>query len=208
MTATQQYDYEAIIHGQLRTNQFRYPDEQREIICTTTLIRGGDGGVNLLVDPGWRDEPLLEELAKRGLAPGQIDLLYVTHLHPDHFRSARLFPEARWLAYGPEIEHWREKIADVDRDILERLEPVTAEVLPGIRIVPTPGHTMQHTSVLFNSEGRRILVAADALLCREYYEHRVVHPISEDKELALRSLDEAGGLADIIIPGHDAPFER
>jgi len=202
----QQYAYEAIIHGQLRTNQFRYPDEQRDIICTTTLIQGD--GVTLLVDPGWRDELLLAALSKRQVAPEQIGLIYVTHLHPDHFRAARLFPQARWLAYGPEIDHWREKIADVDRDILERLEPVAAEVLPGIRIVPTPGHTMQHTSVLFMSEGRRILVAADALLCREYYEHRVVHPISEDKELALRSLDEAGVLADTIVPGHDAPFDR
>jgi glyoxylase-like metal-dependent hydrolase (beta-lactamase superfamily II) len=202
----QQYAYEAIIHGQLRTNQFRYPDEQREIICTTTLIRGE--GIHILVDPGWRDEPLLAALAERCLAPEQIDLIYVTHLHPDHFRSARLFPEARWLAYGPEIEHWRDKIAEVDHDILARLEPVHAEVHADVHIVPTPGHTMQHTSVLFQSGGRRILIAADALLCREYYEHRTVHPISEDAELALRSLAEAGEMADTIIPGHDAPYDR
>ncbi len=203
----QQYAYEAIIHGQLRTNQYRYPDEQRDIICTTTLIRGGDG-LHILVDPGWRDELLLEALALRGLAPEQIDLIYVTHLHPDHFRSARLFPSARWLAYGPEIDHWRERIAEADRDILERLERVHDEVHADIRIVPTPGHTMQHTSVLFQSWGRRILVAADALLCREYYEHRTVHPISEDAELALRSLEAAGEMADTIIPGHDAPYDR
>jgi glyoxylase-like metal-dependent hydrolase (beta-lactamase superfamily II) len=202
----QQYAYEAIIHGQLRTNQYRYPDEQREIICTTTLIRGD--GINILVDPGWRDEPLLEALALRGLAPEQIDVIYVTHLHPDHYRSARLFPAARWLAYGPEIEHWRDRIAEADRDILTRLEPVHAEVHADIRIVPTPGHTMQHTSVLFQSGGRRILIAADALLCREYYEHRTVHPISEDAALALRSLEAAGELADTIIPGHDAPYDR
>ncbi len=202
----QQYAYEAIIHGQLRTNQYRYPDEQRDIICTTTLIRGD--GIRILVDPGWRDELLLEALAQRGLAPEQIDLIYVTHLHPDHFRSARLFPVARWLAYGPEIAHWGERIAEADRDILERLEPVHDEVYADIRIVPTPGHTMQHTSVLFQSEGRRILVAADALLCREYYEHRTVHPISEDAELARRSLELAGEMADTIIPGHDAPYDR
>lgn len=201
------YTYETLIHGQLRTNMYRYPDEVRDIICSTTLIRTED--TLIIVDPGWRDTLLLDELARRGIQPESVGLVYVTHLHADHFRNARLFPQAKWLAYGPEIDHWRGRIADADRDVFDRLEPVSGdELYPGIQIVSTPGHTMQHTSVLFHSGGKRVLIAADAILCREYLEHRTVHPISEDAELARQSLDYAATLADIIIPGHDEPFER
>lgn len=200
-----EYNYRTLIHGQLSTNKFRYPNEKREVICTTTLIQGNH--MNMIVDPGWRDEDLLEQLELLSLSPDQIDIVYITHLHADHYRSIRLFPKARKLGYYKEIEHWRSKISDVDRDILESLEPTRDELYDDITIVETPGHTMEHTSVLFTHEGKRVLVAADALLAIEYYEHREVHPNSEDTELALRSLDKIKDMADIVIPGHDKPFE-
>lgn len=200
------YTYDTLITGQLKTNIYRYPDEEREIICSTTLLQGKD--INIVVDPGWRDEPLLEQLQVRGLTTDDIDLIYITHLHGDHYRSARLFPNIRWLAYGKEIEHWRERMSNgSDKDIFEKLEPIEHEVHTDITIIPTPGHTLGHTSVLFHNGEQKVLIAADAILCREYYEHRTVHPLSEDVEMALQSLDHASTLADRIIPGHDAPFD-
>jgi N-acyl homoserine lactone hydrolase len=199
------YQYTILIKGQLSTNKFRYPNEKREVVCTTTLIQGD--GVNIIVDPGWHDERLLARLAEVGLTPEQIDILYVTHMHADHIRSIRLFPNAKWLGYSKEIEHWRPKIGEADRDILEQLEPVDRQIREDLSIIPSPGHTMEHTSVLFHHQGKRILVAADAVLVKEYYEHREVHDNSEDKELARQTIDRVKQIADIIIPGHDEPFE-
>ncbi|WP_165452389.1 MBL fold metallo-hydrolase [Paenibacillus thalictri] len=201
-----QYNYTVLIHGQLSTNKFRYPNEKREVICSTTLIQGN--GVNIIVDPGWRDEPLLEQLKLHGLSPEQIDIVYVTHMHADHYRSIRLFPQAKKLGYRKEIDNWRNKISEADRDILENLEPVDKEIYEDITIVETPGHTLEHTSVLFQHQGKQVLVAADAVLVIEYFEHREVHVISEDQELARQTIDKVRALADIIIPGHDAPFEN
>src|SRR5690554_1115379 len=143
-----QYKYTTLVTGQLSTNVFRYPDEKKEVICTTTLIQGDN--INIIVDPGWRDEALLEQLKRVSLLPEQIDIIYVTHMHADHYRSIRLFPHAKKLGYSKEIEYWRAKISDVDRDILESLEPVTDQVYEDITIIETPGHTMEHTSVLFH----------------------------------------------------------
>ncbi|MFD0679202.1 MULTISPECIES: MBL fold metallo-hydrolase [unclassified Paenibacillus] len=200
-----EYGYKVLINGQLSTNKYRYPNEKREVICSTTLIQGH--GMNIIVDPGWRDEPLLDKMREEQISPEAIDLIYVTHMHADHIRSIRLFPNAKWLGYGKEIDNWRDKISDADRDILEQLQPVAGEICEDITIIETPGHTLEHTSVLFHSGGKRILVAADAVLVKEYYEHREVHVISEDKELAKQSIDLAKQIADIIIPGHDEPFE-
>lgn len=199
-----EYDYRVVITGQLSTNKYRYPNEKREIICTTTLLRGH--GLHVLVDPGWRDEPLLASLREAQVKPEQIDIVYLTHLHADHIRSSRLFPGARWLASPREIANWRDKIPEADRDILERLEPVEEEIAEGLQIVQTPGHTLAHTSVLFRNNGKRVLVAADAVLVKEYYEHREVHVISEDAELAKQTIDRIKTMADIVIPGHDEPF--
>ncbi|NHN32966.1 MBL fold metallo-hydrolase [Paenibacillus agricola] len=201
----QAYNYKVLIQGQLSTNKYRYPNEKKEIICSTTLIEGN--GIRIIVDPGWRDEPLLEQLKQENLTTDQIDILYLTHMHADHIRSSRLFPNARLLAPAKELENWKHKISEADRDILERAEPVQGQIYEDIAIIETPGHTMGHTSVLFQSDGRRILVAADAVLCIEYYEHREVHVISEDMELAKQTIDRIKTLADFIIPGHDAPFE-
>ncbi|WP_240419505.1 MBL fold metallo-hydrolase [Paenibacillus periandrae] len=200
-----EFDYRILITGQLSTNKYRYPNEKKEVICTTTLLSGH--GLNVIIDPGWRDEPLLASLREAQVAPEQIDIVYVTHMHADHIRSIRLFPGARWLASPREIDNWRVKIPEADRDILERLEPVEDEIVSGLNIVQTPGHTLAHTSVLFRHDGRRVLVAADAVLVKEYYEHREVHVISEDQELAKQTIDEIKTLADIVIPGHDEPFE-
>jgi N-acyl homoserine lactone hydrolase len=200
-----EYSYKVLIQGQLSTNKYRYPNEKKEVICSTTLIEGN--GVRIIVDPGWRDEALLEQLRLENLSPDQIDIVYLTHMHADHIRSSRLFPNAKLLAYGKELDNWRHKISEADLDILERAEPIEGYVYEDIAIIETPGHTLEHTSVLFQHAGQKILVAADAVLCIEYYEHREVHIISEDMELAKQTIDTIKTIADFIIPGHDAPFK-
>lgn len=202
-----EFDYKLLIIGQLSTNKFRYPDEKRDIVCSTTLLSGH--GLRVLIDPGWRENLLLDGLKQAGVEPKDIDIVYVTHLHPDHYRNIRQFPDARWLVAEKELSNWKGRIPAADEDIYAQLAPVVAEIAPGLQIMQTPGHTLGHTSVLFQDagSGQRVLVAADAVLAREYYAYGEVHPISEDQELAKRTIDEVKRLApDFIIPGHDEPF--
>lgn len=198
------YTYRVLLTGQLMTDRFRYPAEKRVTVCTTTLLQGS--GMTILVDPGWHDAMLLEALSDCGVGPEQIDTVYLTHLHADHIRSIHLFPDAKWLAPGKEIEWFRPKIAEEDRYILNRLAPAGNMLHDGIHVIETPGHTMGHTSLLFHSEGRRILVAGDAVLTKDYYAHLEVHPNSEDTGCAVRTMLHIADLCDWIIPGHDRPF--
>lgn len=200
-----EFHYEVLITGQLSSNKYRYPNEKRDIICSTTLVSGN--GVRVLVDPGWREELLRQALEKSGLTVDEIDIIYATHLHPDHFRCASLFPNARWLASKHELDNWRERLTGMDKELMEQFQPVEGQIIDGLSIVETPGHTLGHTSVLFKHKGQQILIAADAVLAREYYQHVEVHPISEDQELAKDTIKKIKALSpDWIIPGHDEPF--
>lgn len=115
--------------------------------------------------PGW---PLLEALQARGLAPEQIDFLVLTHLHWDHGGGAvapaswgrtAAFPRAR--AYLHELEwedacsgnpllykSYPDELMQAWRQLaVETVRGDETEILPGVRLVRTSGHTRGHCAV-------------------------------------------------------------
>ena len=131
--------------------------------------------------PTW----LEDGLHALGIAPSEVPLVINTHLHFDHaggntFRdtSGRVqasFPTARYVVQRGEFEyatHTNERtagsyfphnfvpIAESGRfDFVEG----EREIVPGIRVLPTPGHTPHHQSVLIESDGERALFVADLI---------------------------------------------
>lgn len=95
-------------------------------------------------------------LAQLGIDPGQVDEVYVTHMHGDHLHGAvtpdnqkdRFIPAKRALA------------AHGDR--LQPFEP-GAELTPGIRSVPAVGHTPGRSCYLVSSGQARLLLLGDTM---------------------------------------------
>ncbi len=127
---------------------------------------------------------LLSALAELGLAADDIDLVINTHLHFDHAglntvledgRPRPLFPRARYLVQRQEFfeathPHERNRASYLP----ENVEPVAeaglfeflegeAEVLPGLKVLPLPGHTLGQQGVVLESEGRTLVYTADLL---------------------------------------------
>jgi len=131
-----------------------------------------------------RSRHLDHTLADAGLTAKDIDIVLATHLHFDHAggftvrngdRIVPRFPNARYLIRRGEWEdathpHERNRasylaenyVPLVDAGQVEFIEE-DGEVLPGISVSRTGGHTMHHQIVRFESEGRTAIFAADLL---------------------------------------------
>lgn len=122
-------------------------------------------------------------LAAAGFAPEDVRVVINTHLHFDHAggNTSRdeagaivpSFPNARYLVHGQEMHyatHTNERTAasyfprnwDVlrERGQLELVEH-GVELLPGIRMRHTPGHTPWHQSIVIESAGETAVFLGD-----------------------------------------------
>ncbi|GID26536.1 MBL fold metallo-hydrolase [Paractinoplanes brasiliensis] len=152
-------------------------------------VRVGNGPV-ILVDAGigpagslaadWAPVPgrLPEALAEAGIEPGDVSAIVLTHLHNDHMGWAvprdSPFTEARVVAHQDDLDLYaanREHAGQHDLLVeplraAGRLEALDGERLlaPGVRVVPTPGHTPGHQSVWVEAGGDSLLVTGDLLV--------------------------------------------
>jgi len=181
------------------------------VLCRGFLRREGDvvvdassnvtlvdaSGRRVLVDTGSPADcgKLVSALRQMGLAPRDIDVVVNTHLHIDHCGCNDLFENAKVVAHKleePPVGNIR-----ISGDMT---------LFPGVEIVPTPGHTLGSVSVFVSSD-RRYAIAGDALPTKANYDSHTPPFIASDRRLALKSMDAIIAWADIVIPGHDAPFE-
>lgn len=132
----------------------------------------------------------LGQLATAGVRPVDIDHVLLTHLHVDHvgWNTVAIdgvwlptFPNARYVFSGDEYHFFGDPANFAPRhrnSFLARqdsVDPVVAagqammvpvdgsEALPGIRFLPTPGHSPFHAAILIASEGETALFAGDTL---------------------------------------------
>ena len=115
-----------------------------------------------------KEEQLRLSLKKAGLEPSDITLVVNTHLHFDHCGNNILFPNAKFLeqidevryAYFPDrfmrVSYLRE-FFDTEGEIVPLRGRYTIE--DGVEIVPTPGHTVGHQSVVVKWKNRNLVYA-------------------------------------------------
>lgn len=141
------------------------------------------GTSRLLVDTGLgpiRPDAgqLLESLSALAILPERIDRIIITHGHPDHIggivgNDGKLnYPNARYTIWDTEWAYWldaAERAHTPDEFARRNLPPIRdrvdheSEILPGISLIHTPGHTIGHAAVLLDSGGERLLHVADAI---------------------------------------------
>ncbi len=202
--------WDVLTIGHLSRNRYWGESDERayrEPLCTSTLIRTAEHTV--VVDPGLPQEEMARVLDRRaGLAPGSVDVVFLTHFHGDHYVGLATFPNARWYMAPAEIEHWKHQLvpASTAREVLDRLQPAGSLLIPGIAVVETPGHSAGHASLLFESEGLSVAVAGDAAMTRDFFRHRDYYFNTVDPEAAVTSIEILAHAVDVVVPGHDNAF--
>jgi glyoxylase-like metal-dependent hydrolase (beta-lactamase superfamily II) len=135
--------------------------------------------------PTWnkRQGPFLETMTAAGFPPDSIDTVLCTHLHVDHVgwntrlvggRWEPTFGNARYLFGKIEYEHWRDHSDEADKIAVfnDSVKPVVdagkvdlvasdASLGDEITLIPTPGHSPGHMSILIRSDGEQALLTGD-----------------------------------------------
>ncbi len=179
----------------------------REPLCTSTLIR--TAGHTVVVDPGLPPEEMARVLDRRaGIAPAAVDIVFLTHFHGDHRVGLAAFPDAVWYMPPAELEHGKTQLEldSTDRQILDRMRPAGPELISGIKVIATPGHSVGHASLVFASDGLRVVVAGDAAMTRDFFQHQDYYFNTVDPEAAVGSIAIVAREADVVVPGHDNYF--
>jgi glyoxylase-like metal-dependent hydrolase (beta-lactamase superfamily II) len=165
---------------------------------STVLIR--DSGLNILADPGSNKKLLLKKLAEEKMKPEDIDIIFLTHYHLDHTLNIRLFPDCDILD-GNEINK-DDKILNYSGKI-----PNT-----NVKVIETPGHSVEHASLLVETAMGKIVVAGDVFWWtddekQEVDINRPDQAHSCDMKQLIKSRKKVLELADWVIPGHGKMFK-
>jgi N-acyl homoserine lactone hydrolase len=180
--------------------------------------------------PEMRDEQRIpHHLARLGLTPADVDVIFIGHLHFDHAGGLK---DLRRCGCGAEIHVQHDEMAvarsgadkavfaddlqdDAGAPLQFRLKQGEYTLLPGVHAVATPGHTVGHMSMLIElPKGPPVLLAGDAADLQENLddevapgtlwqgrEQQAVDSIRKLKALAV----ETGAR---IWPNHDMAFYR
>lgn len=153
------------------------------------LIRHGDELILIDIGSGTNFQPTAGRLADNhralGVTPEQITKVVFTHVHPDHSGATTsadgklLYPNAQYYVSWAEWDFWTDKQFEKRRPaalhgfaqgarrdlfaVQDRITRVRAgdEIVPGMSIVDTAGHTPGHISV--ELKGRdNLLITGDA----------------------------------------------
>jgi len=185
---------------------YAHPGENGLYIASPTTSLIYSNGLKILVDPGTNSKALIEALKEHNLTVKDIDRLFISHYHPDHFLNVRLFGQVD--LYDGSMK-WSEDKEEMYQDVF----------IPGtdIKIIPTPGHSPEHSSLLVQDEELgAVCVAQDVFWWEDGKQDNssveVLMNLTDQYMTGLEMLKSSRKkvleISDWIIPGHGKMFKN
>jgi N-acyl homoserine lactone hydrolase len=161
-----------------------------EAHSSSTLVRSDRHTIVVDTSSFANRQKILASLERLGIRPHEVDILVITHDHHDHHENNDLFPKAMLIMFDSEPAK----------------EDEESRIDAWVRLVRTPGHTPESVSLFVESD-KRYAIVGDALPIKDNYLKWVPPGLNYDPEKALRRMKRIVDWADVVIPGHDSPFE-
>lgn len=170
---------------------------------TSCLITTGDK--KIITDPGCSRKKLLAALKKEDLATNDIDYVFLSHCHPDHILLAGIFENAKYVTFDTNLIYDKDLMLEFDKNVLG----------DDIEIIETPGHVLEHLSLLVNTPKGKVVIAGDVIWWLDG-EKQIVDINQKDHSQAkgmnmkdlVASRKKLLKAADWIIPGHGKMFKN
>ena len=166
----------------------------------------------------------VDALQRVGIANGDIQDIFLTHLHFDHAGNMDRFPNARFHVQDAEVAfatgrcmcetHLKfpfdveDVVTLIRHNFAGRVQfhEGNANPIPGISLHLVPGHTQGMQAVRVMTPRGAVVLASDAAHFYANYLRRSPFSLTVDALTTLRSYDTLTALAgsvDRLIPGHD-----
>ena len=160
---------------------------------SVVLVRDGDA--TIVVDPGMvaSRELILDPLAARGVAVDGVTHVFLSHHHPDHTMNVALFPNAEV------VDFWARYIGDLWLDHAGDGHALSDHA----QLWLTPGHSEEDASLIVEADDG---VYAMTHLWWHADRSPAVDPFASDLAALERGRARVLEAADVVIPGHGAPF--
>jgi N-acyl homoserine lactone hydrolase len=173
-------------------------------------------------------EEIGPQLAKLGLSPHDVRWVVMTHLHSDHAAGMDTFHHGETVVSAAELrqasgsagrargylpQHWPEgfrptKVAFRPErfGVFSESQPLTLD--RRVWLVPTPGHTRGHMSVIVEEDdGRAVFLAGDASYSQDLMLREAVDGVSPADDVARRTLrtirEFVTSRPTVYLPSHD-----
>uniref|UniRef100_A0A1B6D001 Metallo-beta-lactamase domain-containing protein 1 n=1 Tax=Clastoptera arizonana TaxID=38151 RepID=A0A1B6D001_9HEMI len=182
--------YSQMINGIMKAN------------CSCTLVTGRK---NIIIDTmtPWDKELIINGLAALKLSCDDIHYVVCTHGHSDHIGNNNLFLKAKHIV-GFSINFHDNYFIHP----FEKGEPYKIE--DDIEVIPTPGHTLSHVSVIVKTKSLGIVAITGDLFEKEedLTDSKLWLEVagSEDPTSQVKNRKKIIGIANYIIPGHGPMF--
>lgn len=200
------------------------------------------GAKLVLIDTGYGPNigPVVGHLpasmASAGVSPDMVDVVIISHLHPDHINGLKtkegalafpkaeiMMPEADWAfwmsaenaakAEGGMMKAYFEGIQKTLGDLRGKvtLYGPDKEVVPGITTIDTAGHTPGHTSFVVTSGKERMFIQSDVTNIPGFFlthpDWHVVYDVDPVKaEATRRRFYDMVAAEKALVAGYHFPF--
>ncbi|HEV2811943.1 MAG TPA: N-acyl homoserine lactonase family protein [Solirubrobacteraceae bacterium] len=155
------------------------------------------------------------QLRAKGFDPEDVKTVVLTHLHCDHADGIPHFPRSEIVVARGEWEAAQgfkgQAGGYLPKHFPQWLRPTLVDgehtVAEGVRVMPTPGHTPHHQSVVVEDGNRTLFLAGDASYTEELMREGVPDGVTQSPETASQTLARIRALVDerdaVYLPAHD-----
>lgn len=237
-TSRKLYHFHHSTHKHLGLEQ----DEKVSLPCLVFLIEGGEKLILVDTGMAWTERAneyhhpgsvqpegyaIHEQLEKLGIKCEDIDIVIFTHMHWDHMFYLDKFVNARFIAHRKELEFAKDPIPvyykSYEHPALSITAPFTGieietvdgeeEIIPGVRVFPSHGHSPGHQSVEVDTEEGTYIICGDAIFIYENLDpipeiHYSITPPARYADIVAcwKSIEEMKRRAkgrEFILPSHE-----